>query len=123
MALSPDKAEDAAALAAREGSGPATTYSDSAMDAARAFGVSYRVDDGMFAKLKSYGIDLIGASGRNHRQLPVPSVFVASETGKILFTYVNPDYSVRLAPEVLLAVAKSGGRYNPRTAAKKRAGK
>ncbi len=110
IALSPDKP----AKAVEQEKSAAEVFSDSDMDAARAFGVSYRVEDGMFAKLKGYGIDILGASGRNHRQLPVPSIFVTSEENKIAFTYVNPNYSMRLDPQVLVAVARSGAGYNPR---------
>ncbi len=35
--------------------------------------------------------------------MPVPAVFVIDAKGRIAFQYVNPDYSQRLAPEVLRA--------------------
>jgi hypothetical protein len=39
--------------------------------------------------------------------LPAPAVFIVSGKGQILFQYVNPDYKVRLHPEILLAAAKA----------------
>ncbi len=81
--------------------------SDSQMLAAQAFGVAYRVDDDTLSALKKYGVDLEEASGENHHQLPVPAVFIAGTDGVIQFTYANPDYTVRLKPELLLAAAKS----------------
>ncbi len=77
------------------------------MQAAAAFGVAFRVDDAMFDKLKGYGIDLEADSGEDHHQLPVPSVFLIGNRGRIEFQYVNPNYKVRLAPEVLLAAARA----------------
>jgi peroxiredoxin len=108
VALSPDKPS-------AEGlEGPARLFSDADMDAARAYGLSYRVGDSMLEKLRSYGIDILKASGRNHKQLPVPAVFVIGADGKVAFQYVNPDHSQRLHPDVLLAAARTGGGRNPR---------
>lgn len=84
-----------------------TLLSDSSMAAAKAFGIAFRVDDATVEKYKGYGIDLEAASGETHHLLPVPAVFIAGTDGVISFAYVNPDYKVRLAPEVLLAAAKS----------------
>ena len=81
--------------------------SDASMAGARGLGIAFRVDDGTYAKLGKYGIDLEKASGHRPRQLPVPSVFIIDSAGVVQFSYVNPKYSVRLAPEVLLAAAKS----------------
>ena len=77
--------------------------SDNEMAAARAFGVAFQVDDATLTKYQGYGIDLDDASGRNHHLLPVPAVFLVNTDGKIVFQYVNPDYTVRLHPDVLLA--------------------
>ena len=79
------------------------------MDAAKAFGVAFKVDDGMLTKYKGFGIDLEAASGEKHHYLPVPSVFLIGTDGVIKFRYFNPDYKVRLSSEELLAAA----RQNP----------
>jgi hypothetical protein len=47
------------------------------------------------------------ASGQKHHMLPVPAVFLVATNGLIQFEYVNPDYKVRLEPELLLAAAKT----------------
>lgn len=39
--------------------------------------------------------------------LPVPTVMIIDKKGKILFEYINPDYSTRLSPEVLIANLKA----------------
>ena len=82
-----------------------TLLSDHAMKAAQAFGITFRVDAVTLEKYKGYGIDLEAASGEKHNLLPVPSVFLIGQDGLIKFTYVNPDYKVRVDPDVLLAVA------------------
>lgn len=38
---------------------------------------------------------------------PAPATFIIGTDGKVRFGYVNPDYTVRLTPEVLLAAARS----------------
>ncbi len=82
--------------------------SDNDLVAARAFGVAYHLDDETFSKyVNDYGHDLEGASGRTHHMLPVPATFVIDRKGVIQFAYVNPDYRVRLHPDVLVAAARA----------------
>ena len=81
--------------------------SDSDMAAARSFRVAYKLDDATLAELKKYNIDVEQASGQKHHTLPVPAVFLVATNGLIQFAYVNPDYKVRLDPELLLAAAKT----------------
>jgi peroxiredoxin len=80
--------------------------SDSQMAASKAFRVAYKVDDATLKVLGQYGVDLEAASGEKHHELPVPAVFLVATSGVIQFEYVNPDYSVRLHPELLLAAAR-----------------
>jgi peroxiredoxin len=84
-----------------------TLLSDHAMKAARAFGIAFRVDDATLEKYKGYGIDLEAASGETHHLLPVPAVFIVGTDGLIKFSHANPDYKVRLEPDVLLAAARA----------------
>lgn len=106
IAVSPDKPE--VLLPSIKKAKPGyLLLSDSKMEASQAFGLAYVVDDKTMGLLKNYGIDIEAASGETHRMLPVPSVFLVSEEGRIEFTYVNPNYKVRLAPEVLLAAAEA----------------
>lgn len=81
--------------------------SDSEMTAAEAFGIAFEVDDATLERYKGYGVDLRAASGQNHHLLPVPAVFLVNTDGIITFEYVNPDYKVRLDPDVLIAEIRS----------------
>lgn len=80
-------------------------FSDADMDAARAFGTAFRVDEGYIARLDAKGIDLAGSSIRKFSALPVPSVYIIDRSGNIVFDYVNADYKIRLSAEELLAAA------------------
>lgn len=83
-----------------------TLLSDRSMRAAAALGIAYKVDDPTLKALAQYGVDLAAWSGEVHHLLPVPAVFVVSSTGAIQFQYVNPDYSVRVDSDLLLAAAR-----------------
>ncbi|MDH3646462.1 MAG: AhpC/TSA family protein [Gammaproteobacteria bacterium] len=83
-----------------------TLLSDNDLVAARAFGLAFRVTDDYFNKLLQHDIDLEDASGRNHHALPVPAAFVIGTDGIIDFQYLNPDYKIRVDPDVLITAAR-----------------
>ena len=94
-----------------------TLLSDSHLEAAKAFHVAYRLDDATIEKQKQYGVDLDVTTGTALHELPVPSVFIIDTTGTIRYVYSNPDYTVRLAADALLAAAQP---YARSTSSKKR---
>ncbi|HEX8551994.1 MAG TPA: peroxiredoxin-like family protein [Abditibacteriaceae bacterium] len=106
LAISPDSAAQLGATGEKNKLGY-RLLSDSSMAASRALGIAFRMDDETFKKYQGYGIDLEKTSGEKHHQLPVPAVFLVGRDGTIHFSYVNPNYQVRLAPEVLLAAARA----------------
>ncbi len=106
VALSPDTPEELRKTLAKH-SLPYALLSDSKMDAARAMGLAFRVDDKTVKKYEQYGIDLERSSGEKHHWLPVPGLFLIDQDGKVAFVYANPDYKVRLKGSVLLAAAKA----------------
>jgi len=84
-----------------------TLYSDSSLSATRAFGLAFRVDDKTVERYLGYDINLEEASGQNHHVLPAPATYIIGTDGVISFAYVNPVYTARLHPDVLLAAAKA----------------
>lgn len=83
-----------------------TLLSDDKLDTIRGFGVGFYVDTMTELKYKTYGIDLTkDESGKS--VLPAPAIFMLDKKGKVLFSYVNPDYKVRPSAELVLAVAKT----------------
>lgn len=98
----PEKVQEAAA----ETDLSYTLYSDAPADAAKAFGLAFKVDAETYEKLIGYGIDLEAASGQAHHILPVPAVFLIGRDAKIGFRYYNPDYKERLSGEALLKAAR-----------------
>jgi peroxiredoxin len=84
-----------------------TMYSDSSLEATRAFGIAFKLNDETVRKYQGYGIDLEAVSGESHHVLPAPSTFLVGVDGVVRFQYTNPDYTVRLSPNVLLAAARA----------------
>jgi len=80
--------------------------SDATMEVAKAFNIAFKVPAETVEKYKQWNIDLEKASGHDHHLLPAPATFLVGKNGIIQFQYVNPDYKIRLAPEILLAAAK-----------------
>ena len=105
LAISTDNAAHAAATDADTELGY-QLLADSKMDAAKAFGLAYKVDQAMLDKLESYHIDIEAASGETHHLLPVPAVYLTDAHGTITYRYFNADYTVRLSSEELLKAAE-----------------
>ncbi len=84
-----------------------TLLSDSDMALAKALGLAYKVDDDTIQKYDEYGIDLEKNAGRGHHLLPVPAAILVNTEGQVTFTFVAPDYKVRVDNTVLLAAAKA----------------
>jgi peroxiredoxin len=75
--------------------------SDSSMAVSRAFGIAFVSKNGVRNKMSAKATEKF--SGEKHHQLPVPSVFIIGTDGVIDFVHYNPDYTVRMPPEALLA--------------------
>lgn len=83
-------------------------YSDPDLEAAKGFGLLFKINDKTKKIYLDYGIDLEGLYGREAPVMPTPAVYVLNKEGKVAFSYVNPDYSVRLAPKVIEAILNHG---------------
>lgn len=81
--------------------------SDASMNAAKAFGITFKVPDELVSKYKNeYQIDIEASSGETHHLLPHPSVFIVDREGIIRFAHVNPDYKTRLEASEILKAAR-----------------
>jgi peroxiredoxin len=81
--------------------------SDNEVNAARAFGIAYRMDDATYAKYKTYGLDLEESQGAKHHELPVSAVFIVDRFGSIRFAHTNADYTQRLPAQQVLDAART----------------
>ena len=76
-------------------------YSDSGATLIQAIGIGFETPE----KAKGYIFKKTNKEATDI--LPVPAVFILDTKGKILFEYINPDYSTRLSSELLLASLKA----------------
>lgn len=80
--------------------------SDSDMNASKKFGLAFRVDSVTVNQYKKNGMNLAERSGYEHYLLPVPAAFLVDTTGVIRYRYFNPDYTVRIENDEILAALK-----------------
>lgn len=107
IAITPDRFDRLDSSIKRSGHEEYQLFSDKDINAINAFGIGWKVDDAMFQKYKTqYNLDLEWWSGAQHHVLPVPAVFIATE-GKIKYQHVDPKYSQRLSPQLLVAFLES----------------
>ena len=107
LAITPDDYTRLDSTVVRSGDFDYTLFSDKNINAINAFGIGWKINDKLYQKYKdSYGMDTEWWTGSQHHVLPVPSVFIIKE-GKIMYQHVNPKYSDRLSPDILLAMIRS----------------
>jgi peroxiredoxin len=84
--------------------------SDFNSELSQAFGLAFFASDKVTKRYVS-GMDLQNPlqknkSGEDRLVLPVPAIYLFDKQGLVKFSYVNPNFKVRLAPELLLAAAR-----------------
>lgn len=82
-----------------------TLISDDQLAAIDAFGVGFYLATATTQKYQEHGIGLT-ADENDRPVLPAPAVFILDQKGKVLFNYVNPNFKVRISPELLYQAAK-----------------
>jgi len=100
LAISGDAPEKLQATAKKMGETLPTDYtllSDVTGGFIKALGIAYMVP-------KHYEKTVAGASGgANDGWLPAPALLVVNEKGVVTFSFVNPDFKVRISKKLLLA--------------------
>lgn len=90
----------------RSGADEFTLFSDKDINAINAYGIGWKVNDELYNKYKEkYNMDTEWWSGSTHHVLPVPAVFII-KNGVIQFQHIDPNYSQRLSPSLLLEMLK-----------------
>jgi len=105
IGISADSAQNAAA-AAKKNKAPFTVLGDPKVEAIRAFGLAFQMDEKTLKRYASFGLSLDKASGRGHHVLPVPAVYITGTDGKIRYRHYDPNYRKRLASAELIAEAR-----------------
>lgn len=106
IAISPD----APASAEKTQTDKALAYqliSDSRFEAAEALGIGFLTSEKTTRAYKNkMGVLRKNSKGEDRVALPVPAVFLVDEDGLIHFEYINPNFRVRVEPELILTAAQ-----------------
>lgn len=86
-----------------------TLLSDPRLQAAKAFGLAYRISETDLGRLKKFGIDLSEHSGESDNLWTVPALYLIAQNGTILYSYFDADYTKRLPTADLLKAVEIHG--------------
>lgn len=98
IAISPDTPENLRQTMDKNKTGY-QLYSDSKGILMKVMGIAYQVPANYASTIRE------ASGGQNTELLPVPSVFILDKTGRILLSYVNPDFRQRVSGKLLFAAA------------------
>ena len=82
---------------------PFPVLSDTDATMIEAFHVVNKVDDATLAKMKGFGVDLEGSSGKTHHEIAIPSLFLIDRTGVVRWAHSDPEVTIRPSTAQILA--------------------
>ncbi|MBI5481857.1 MAG: AhpC/TSA family protein [Deltaproteobacteria bacterium] len=82
---------------------PFPVLSDPDLAFVEGFHVANRVGEAELARLKAFGMDLEASSGRQHRVIAIPSMFLIDRGGVVRWAHSDPDYKTRPSVAQILA--------------------
>ena len=84
-----------------------TILSDADAQASISLGIAFKAGQRTIDYVNKKGDGYRKSSMERHGILPVPAVFAIGRDGVISYTYINPDYKMRLPADELLAAARA----------------
>ncbi|AWL13349.1 Peroxiredoxin [Saliniradius amylolyticus] len=106
LAVSPETPERLRQQSFDTGYG-ATLLSDHDLDVIRAFGLAFFLDDKTAQRYREAKGNVFATLPSDNRiVLPVPAAYIIDTQGLIRFQYVNPNYKVRVSPQLMYHAAK-----------------
>jgi len=103
LALSPEPADR---LKEGEDKGRYQLLSDRNLEAMQAFGVAYALDEQTAERYKGKLGARLKLDGEERVILPVPAAYLLDAEGRVQFSYVNPNFRVRVHPQLILTAAR-----------------
>ena len=74
---------------------------------ARQFGIVFQIPEAFRAVLTEKGHVLPRYNGDESFELPIPATFIVSQDGKVIYAFVDPDYTKRLDPVEIISVLRN----------------
>ncbi len=102
IAITPEAQEGINKTIEKTGAGFPILY-DADMKIAKAYQVSFQVDDKTVERYKGFGTDLLAINQQKQKAfLPVPAVYIINKEGSITYRFFDADYRKRLAVKDIL---------------------
>ncbi len=76
--------------------------SDMGNQVARQFGLVFTIDETVRGAYKQVGADLPACNGKDSWDLPMAGTFLVDQSGTVRLAFVNPDFTRRLDPSVII---------------------
>jgi len=81
--------------------------SDPGNGVARQFGLGYVWPEDFVAISRSHGVDVAGRSGMETTETPVPATYIINRDGKIIYAFLDADYTKRAEPREIVATLRT----------------
>ena len=81
-----------------------SVLSDPNGETAESYNLVFKLPDNLIETYQQLGFNLPEYNGNDSWELPVPATFIISQSGKIRFAFVDPDYSKRAEPSEVVEV-------------------
>lgn len=105
VAVSPQTPDHSLALAEKQALAFAV-LSDAGNRVARQFGLVFSIDEAARAAHRQIGVDLPAYNGDESWELPMPGTFLVDQTGSVRLAFVDPNFTRRLDPSIIIAELK-----------------
>lgn len=105
VAISPQTPDHSLTLAEKR----ALTFavlSDVGNQVARQFGLVFPIDEAVRATYRQVGANLPAYNGDTSWELPIPGTFLVDQSGTVRLAFVDPDFTHRLDPSIIIARLK-----------------
>lgn len=81
--------------------------SDEGNDVAKSLGLLFTVPETLRQTYRGFGIDIPTSNGDDSFSLPVPATYVVGIDGRVVWRFVDPDYTKRAEPSDIVAALDS----------------
>lgn len=105
IAISPEK-PDLSLSTKEKNSLEFEVLSDLQNKIAKKFGLVFSLDERLRPIYKEFGIDLLASNGDESYEIPFPATYVVNNEYKIIYRFVNEDYTKRAEPLEILELIK-----------------
>ncbi|MCK5830525.1 MAG: AhpC/TSA family protein [Methylococcales bacterium] len=74
---------------------------------AKQFGLVFKLPEVLRPIYDNFGINIPDHNGDNTFELPIPATYVINQQGKIIYHFIDPDYTIRSEPSEIVKIIKN----------------